>query len=155
EQPRSGSRAKSGAPKDGGRSYFREYIGWLWPFKGTIIAALLLGLLSAMLSLVLPQATKYIIDVILPKRDFAALHILGWSILGVIIVQQGVDLWRNWTTVLLNARIVWRLRARLYQHLLGLPLHQLSDMKTGGIVSRLSGDIDSVTGLLQSSILTP
>lgn len=136
-------------------SYFREYVRWLWPFRLTILAALVLGLMSALMSLVLPQATMYIIDHVLPGRDWGMLHRLGWVMLGVILLQQGIDLARNWTTVKLNARIVWRLRGRLYAHLLGLPLHQLSDIKTGGIVSRLSSDIDSVTGLLQSAILTP
>lgn len=137
------------------RGYFREYLTWLWPFRLTIITAFALGLTSALLSLALPQATMYIIDSVLPSRDLNMLHTLGWLMLGVILFQQGIDLTRNWTTVRLNARVIWRLRGKLYQHLLGLPLHQLADMKTGGIVSRLSGDIDSVTGLMQSAILTP
>jgi ATP-binding cassette subfamily B protein/subfamily B ATP-binding cassette protein MsbA len=39
--------------------------------------------------------------------------------------------------------------------LLHLPLAKLWDMKTGGILSRLTGDVDSTTGLLQMAIMSP
>ena len=40
------------------------------------------------------------------------------------------------------------LRRSLFERLLRLPLPTLWEMKTGGILSRLSGDVDSTTGLL-------
>ena len=35
----------------------------------------------------------------------------------------------------------------MFQRLLHLPLPKLWDMKTGGILSRLTGDVDTTTGL--------
>jgi ATP-binding cassette subfamily B protein/subfamily B ATP-binding cassette protein MsbA len=114
-----------------------------------------LALFAAALSLVPPRATMHIIDVVLPGGDTRTLHLLGGGLLVLIIIQQTCDLLRNWRTAKLNARIVFRLRQKLYEHLLRLPLHELADMKTGGITSRLSGDIDSVSGLVQIAIITP
>src|SRR5206468_9916877 len=42
-----------------------------------------------------------------------------------------------------------------FDRLLHLPLPKLWDMKTGGILSRLTGDIDTTTGLLQMAIVSP
>jgi ATP-binding cassette subfamily B protein len=39
--------------------------------------------------------------------------------------------------------------------LLRLPLPRLWDMKTGGILSRLTGDVDTTTGLLQMAVVSP
>ena len=36
-----------------------------------------------------------------------------------------------------------------------LPLSNVWDMKTGGILSRLTGDIDTTTGLLQMALISP
>jgi ATP-binding cassette subfamily B protein/subfamily B ATP-binding cassette protein MsbA len=47
------------------------------------------------------------------------------------------------------------LRQSLFSRLLHLPLSRLWDMKTGGILSRLSGDIDTTTGLLQMAVVSP
>ena len=135
--------------------YLREYARWLRPFAGAVVGVCSLALVAAVLSLALPRATMHIIDVVLPAGDARTLHTLGGGLLLVILIQQTLDLLRNWRTAKLNARIVFRLRQRLYEHLLRLPLHELSNMKTGGLTSRLSGDIDSVTGLVQMAILTP
>ncbi|MCH7870615.1 MAG: ABC transporter ATP-binding protein [Planctomycetes bacterium] len=137
------------------RRYLREYIGWLRPFALGIGGVLLLAFFSAGLSLILPRATMYIVDVVLPAKDARMLNLLGASLILIIILQQSFDFWRNWSLSRLNSRVVFRLRQRLYAHLLKLPLQKLSEMKTGGIIARLSGDVDSVTGLLQMAIITP
>ena len=47
------------------------------------------------------------------------------------------------------------LRRALFNRLLHLPLPRLWDMKTGGILSRLTGDIETTTGLLQMAVVSP
>lgn len=137
------------------RTYFWEYLAWLRPFRGSIIAVFLLALTTALLSLITPTATMHIVDHVLPARDWTLLHALGGAIFVMILIQQSLDLLKNWQTARLNARVLFRLRQRLFNHLLRLPLHELSDMKTGGITSRLSGDVDSLSGLVQMAIITP
>ncbi len=137
------------------RSYFREYLSWLRPYARSIALVCAFALMASGLSLVLPAATMHIIDDILKAGDYARLHSFGLLLLAVVLVQQLFDWLRHWNTAKLNARIVFRLRQRLFDHLMKLPLHELSDIKTGGITSRLSGDVDSVTGLLQMGIVTP
>ena len=56
---------------------------------------------------------------------------------------------------LLNVRVMLSLRRALFDRLLHLPLPKLWDMKTGGILSRLTGDVDTTTGLLQMAIVSP
>src|SRR5206468_3457592 len=56
---------------------------------------------------------------------------------------------------LLNVRVMLSLRRSLFDRLLHLPLPKLWDMKTGGILSRLTGDVDTTTGLLQMAIVSP
>lgn len=137
------------------RGYLREYAAWLRPFAWRIAGLLAIAMFTSLLSLVLPRATMYIIDVVLPQRRYATLHYLGFGLLVVTLIQQALDLHRHWLGVRLNASLLFRVRQRLYKHLLRLPLHELSNMKTGGITSRLSGDIDAVTGLLRTAIITP
>ncbi|MGE3181681.1 MAG: ABC transporter ATP-binding protein [Phycisphaerae bacterium] len=141
------------------RRYFRDYIGWLWPFRFSILRILIIATATASLSLILPRATMYIVDDVLTRPDrgaaFRLLHLIGIGLLVVITVQQGLDWLRHWSIAVLNARVLTRLRQRLYDHMLRLPLHELSELKTGGITSRLSGDVDSVTGVVQIAIITP
>lgn len=137
------------------KRYFREFIYWLRPFFVAIAIVIALAIVSAVLSLALPSATMKIIDDVLPSRNAPLLHTLGAALLVIVLVQQALDFIRNWGAAKLNARVVFRLRQRLYGHLLRLPLHHIYNIKTGGVTSRLSGDIDALTGMLQMALITP
>lgn len=153
-QPGAPTSAQPAPPKKRG-SYLREYLSWLRPFFGSLAVVFTLAVMTGLLSLVMPRATMYIIDDVLPKHDMGKLHRLGAILLAIVILQQSLDWWRNWRMATLNSRVLFRLRLRLFRHLLRLALHELSQMKTGGIVTRLMSDIDSVTGLLQMAVITP
>src|SRR6202011_3748631 len=56
---------------------------------------------------------------------------------------------------LVNTRVMLVLRRSLFERLLHLPLPKLWEMKTGGILSRLTGDVDTTAGLMQMGIVSP
>ena len=55
----------------------------------------------------------------------------------------------------LNVGVTLSLRRALFERMLRLPLPKLWDMKTGGILSRLTGDVETTTGLLQMALVSP
>jgi ATP-binding cassette subfamily B protein/subfamily B ATP-binding cassette protein MsbA len=66
-----------------------------------------------------------------------------------------MGVFRSWYQQLLNVRVILTLRRALFERLLRLPLAKLSEMKTGGIISRLTDDINTTTGLLQMAVISP
>jgi ATP-binding cassette, subfamily B, bacterial len=169
-------------PKDKAkrRRYLGQYLRWLWPYRWSLASLLTLALLAAALDMVWPLAIKAVIDRILVANPPAGqsagglqsivrhvtssrstgnrlheLNIFGIAILAMICAKQMIDSFRSYRTVVLNAKVVFRLRHRLYERLLNLSLTDLAEMKSGGIVSRLSTDVDSVSGLVQAAVLSP
>ena len=108
-----------------------------------------------------PLFMRFIIDNVLLDEALASgerfrlLNLVGAGFLAVIAVSAGLGVVRDYYQRLLNTRVMLTLRRALYDQMLRLPLAKLWDMKTGGILSRLTGDIDSTTGLLQMAILSP
>ncbi len=143
------------------KHYIRQYRKWLWPFRLRLAIVFSLALLSAVLNLILPAATKYIIDDILPNASFDIAYKLGQlgmvcgGLLALLVFTTGIDTWRSYLMSVLNAKVIFRLRQRLFDRFLRLPLAELSNLKSGGIVSRLSQDTDKVTGLVQMAVITP
>lgn len=137
------------------RRYLRDYLRWLWPFRWRILLIVLAASVATALSMILPWFTMYIVDHVLPARDISLLNRIGLLLLVSIFLMQICDWTRHWRTAQLNARVLALLRQRFYDHLLRQPLHELAELKTGGITSRLSGDVDSVTGVVQVAIITP
>lgn len=143
------------------RHYIRQYRRWLWPYRYFLTLVFGLALLSVVLNLLLPLATKYIVDDVLPKSDVDTatkareLLLVCGAMMGLLVFTTGIDTWRSYLMSLLNAKVIFRLRQRLFDKFLRLPLAELSDLKSGGIVSRLSQDTDKVTGLVQMAVITP
>ena len=143
------------------REYLREYIRWLRPHRYALGAVFCLALIVAGLQMIEPLFIRYIVDhIILNKAlDVPArltrLNVTGAVLLGVIILSHVGGAWKDYRQRLLNVHVMLALRRSLYDRLLHLPLPRLWEMKTGGILSRLTGDVDTTTGLLQMAIVSP
>ncbi|QDV75200.1 ABC transporter ATP-binding protein [Botrimarina mediterranea] len=149
------------ASADERQQYLRQYIEWLWPHRGAVALMMGLALAVATLEVAQPLFMRYVVDNVLlaegltDAERLTKLHVAGIALLLVVIVDRTLDIWKNCQQRLLNLRVIQALRRALFSRLLRLPLGQLTDMKTGGILSRLSGDIDRTTGLLQLAVISP
>ena len=143
------------------RAYLREYFRWLKPHRYAVAGMVVFAALAAGLDMIQPLFMRYIIDRVLLAAglDTAArlsrLNLAGGAFLAVIIFSSLIDASKDYRQRLLNARVMQSLRRSLFQRLLHLPLPRLWDMKTGGLLSRLTGDVETTTGLLQMAIVSP
>ena len=141
--------------------YLRQYIAWLWPHRHAGAVVFVLALVYAGLEMAEPLFMRFIIDRVLlttdldPAARLRRLHVAGSLFVLVVILSNLVNVLRDYRQRLLNTRVMLVLRRSLFDRLLHLPLPKLWDMKTGGILSRLSGDVDTTTGLLQMAIVSP
>jgi ATP-binding cassette, subfamily B, bacterial len=141
------------------RRYLRDYINWLWPYRWALALLFALSFATALLDLIWPMAIKRVIDLLGEPIAWAMkshrLNLYGASVVGLLLAKQLIDTLRGYQSMVLNATMIFRLRKRLFAKLLDLPLTELSDMKSGGITSRLSGDIDSVNNLVNLALINP
>jgi ATP-binding cassette subfamily B protein/subfamily B ATP-binding cassette protein MsbA len=143
------------------RQYMREYLRWLRPHRFAVVAFAFLALLTAGLQMVEPLFMRFIVDQVLLNTALDAasrltrLNLAGAVFLGVIILSNLVNVFKEYRQRLLNTRVMLSLRRSLFDRLIRLPLPKLWEMKTGGILSRLTGDVDTTTGLLQMAVVSP
>jgi ATP-binding cassette subfamily B protein/subfamily B ATP-binding cassette protein MsbA len=159
--PESGDDGKQGLLGGRRREYLREYLRWLWPHRYGVATLFGLALVGTGLQMIEPLFMRFIIDRVLlnTELDTAArlnrLNLAGMTFLAVILLASFVGILRDYRQRLLNTQVMLSLRRSLFDRLLHLPLPRLWDMKTGGILSRLTGDVDTTTGLLQGAIVSP
>jgi ATP-binding cassette, subfamily B, bacterial len=153
--------AEAGASKKNRRRYIRDYLRWLGPHRYAVAAVFLLAVIAGAMQMIEPLFMRFIVDRVLLAKGLAAstrlarLNIAGLTFLLVILVSNGIGALKDYRQRLLNVRVMLTLRRTLFERLLHLPLPTLWDMKTGGILSRLTGDIDTTTGLLQMALISP
>ncbi|HVT82652.1 MAG TPA: ABC transporter ATP-binding protein [Phycisphaerae bacterium] len=158
------------------KKLFAEYRLMLRGYYRPVGMLLVLALIGSLLSLVMPGALKILLDFVakgkslqdipqtawfpklremLPSTDYGSLHL----IIGLLFIAAVLGIALDWLRLLAQQRINYRLagslRTRLHKHLTRLPLSQLADYKTGGIVSRIMGDTDQVVGGVQNAIVNP
>jgi ATP-binding cassette subfamily B protein/subfamily B ATP-binding cassette protein MsbA len=143
------------------REYVREYLRWLRPHRYAVAGVFALALVTAGLQMIEPLFMRFIIDRVLLNQglDAAArmtrLNFGGALFVVVIVLSNLVNLTKDYRQRILNVRVMLSLRRALFERLINLPLPRLWDMKTGGILSRLTGDVDTTTGLMQMAIVSP
>ena len=159
QEPSKAERADGSRSK--GRPYLREYLRWLWPHRHSVGALLLLALTGTALQMLEPLFMRFIVDnVLLNNRlDSAArfnrVNTAGTVFLSLVIGSNLINALKEYRQRAVNARIMIALRRSLLTSFLRLPLPKLWEMKTGGILSRLTGDVDTTTGVLQLTVISP
>jgi ATP-binding cassette subfamily B protein/subfamily B ATP-binding cassette protein MsbA len=143
------------------RKYLREYWRWLQPHRLAVAGVFFFALVVAGLQMIEPLFMRYIIDRVLLNESLdnasrlRQLNLAGAAFLGVIVLSNLLGVIKDYRQRLLNTRVMLSLRRALFDRLLHLPLPQLWEMKTGGILSRLTGDVDTTTGLMQMALISP
>jgi ATP-binding cassette subfamily B protein len=143
------------------REYLREYLTWLRPHWLAVATVFALALLTAGIEMVQPLFMRFIIDKVLLARGLDTggrlwrLQLAGAIYLAVVIASNLLGTLKDYRQRILNVRFMLALREALFDRLLNLPLAKLHDMKTGGILSRLTGDVDTTTGLMQMAVVSP
>ena len=148
------------AKKQKRRGYLRLYARRLWPHWRLVAVLAMLAVLVSVLEIIQPLFARYIFDQVLladlsPEEKMWRLNLVGGAFLALVAITVVLGIVRSWNQRLLNVRVVLTLRRALFERLLKLPLDRLSDMKVGGIISRLTDDINKTSGLMQMAVISP
>lgn len=129
---------------------FREFI---WPRRRLVLLGLILIVISRLAGLVLPGASKYLIDNVIVNADMPMLRLLLMVVAGSILVQA---LTSYWLTQLLSVEaqyLISKLRARVQQKVLSLPISYFDNTKSGVLVSRIMTDVEGVRNLVGTGLV--
>ncbi len=151
---------KSEERKTRRKSYLRAYIRRLWPHWWLVTVLTVLAVLVSALEIVQPLFARYIFDDILladltQEQKFWRLHSVCGLFLVLTLLTRFIGFLRSRWQEVLNNRVILSLRHALFRHLMHLGLDRLADMKVGGIISRLTDDINRTNGLMQMAVISP
>ncbi|WP_114751884.1 ABC transporter ATP-binding protein [Pleomorphovibrio marinus] len=124
----------------------------IWPRKKQIFIGLGLIVISRFSGLVLPWASKYLIDDVIPSDDF---ELLKWLIIAVAVAVtiQAVTSFALTQILSVEAQhLIAKLRARVQGHILKLPIRFFDSAKTGELVSRVMTDVEGVRNLVGTGL---
>ncbi len=126
----------------------------VWPRRKIIAVGLILIVISRLAGLVLPGASKYLMDEVIVNKDFDMLKMLLYAVVGAIILQATTSFLLTRILSVEAQRLISILRAQVQKKILKLPVRFFDEHKSGELVSRIMTDVEGVrnivgTGLVQ------
>lgn len=129
---------------------FKEFI---WPRRKIVFVGLILIVISRLASLVLPGASKYLIDVVIVQKDLHMLKILIAVVAGSIIVQAVTSYLLTKLLSVEAQQLISQLRLKVQKKILSLPISYFDNNKSGALVSRIMSDVEGVRNLIGTGLV--
>lgn len=125
----------------------------IWPRKNILLVGLVLIIISRLASLVLPGASKYLMDDVIGKGNIEMLKIL-LIVVGASIIVQAVTSFLLTKLLSVEAqRLIAILRAKVQKQILKLPIRFFDNNKSGALVSRIMSDVEGVRNLVGTGLV--
>jgi len=125
----------------------------LWPRRGLLAIGLVLILINRLAGLVLPGATKFLIDDVVQKRNIGLLTPLALVAGAAVLVQALTSFSLTQLLSKTAQRVIADLRIRVQAHIGRLPVRYYDANKTGALVSRIMSDVEGVRNLVGTGLV--
>ena len=120
---------------------------WIWhelrDYRRTWAAGMALLAVSRLAGAAAAFATKFLVDGALARHSSRLLHIAVWISLGVL-VQAAASFALTWMIGKRSQRMLARVRARVFAHVLRLPLGTHDHASSGSLASRIFYDSEAL-----------
>jgi ATP-binding cassette, subfamily B, multidrug efflux pump len=131
-------------------SSLKRLFNFIIPYKWAFVGLVLLILLSAALSPLLPLLIQYTIDNVIAKNDQNGLYVALCVMIGLLFIN-GIILYLN--TVMagkLSQNIIHDIRMRVFEKILRLKLKYYDQTQIGKLVTRTVSDVESLSDVFSS-----
>jgi ABC-type multidrug transport system fused ATPase/permease subunit len=116
-------------------AYFLSYLGH---YKKNIAWLSILIVVGGFLEIVLPQLVRFVIDVIVPARDFSLLNIIIVAGFALYLLHAFVRYREQKQIVSLSLNLITEVRRDLFDYHLSLPLSFFERQSSGRLISKLT-----------------
>jgi len=125
----------------------------IWPRKKLLFVGLILIIVNRLSGLVLPGASKYLIDEVINKSNIDLLYTLLFAVAGAVLVQSTTSFLLTRLLSVEAQHLISILRSKVQQHIIYLPVRFFDNTKSGELVSRIMRDVEGVRNLVGTGLV--
>ncbi|MDY7007155.1 MAG: ABC transporter ATP-binding protein [Cyanobacteriota bacterium] len=123
------------------------------PYKTPFFLGILLTIIASFITFFVPQINRYVIDVIIPEKQFNMLPWVAGLILLMSLVGGILSFLQLYAIKIFGENTIKSIRIELYQHLQFLSISYFENQRTGELILRLGRDVEIVGQLLNSNLI--
>jgi subfamily B ATP-binding cassette protein MsbA len=127
-------------------------LGYLKPYRGRMLLAIVALVLSTGASLAFPAIIVQLLDTVTSTHQAGPLNLLAGLLIGIFLLQAVFSFLQSYLLAYIGERIVLDLRTAFYAQLQALSLDFYAVRRVGDLVSRLSSDVTQMRSVLTTTI---
>lgn len=125
----------------------KRFLSYYRPHKVIFIFDMLASLLMAMIGIVYPIITRYMLNELFPQNNYKMLVILSITLLVLYIVRMLLQFFIQYYGHVMGVRMQAQMRSDMFNHLEKLPYKFYDNNETGKIMSRMTNDLMDISEL--------
>ena len=125
----------------------------MWPRRKLLALGLILIVFSRLTGLYPALATKELLDVIVPNKDFQSLIELIIKVVAAIAIQSVTSFFLTKILSVEAQNLISQLRVQVQKKILSLPVSYFDNNKSGALVSRIMSDVEGVRNLIGTGLV--
>jgi ATP-binding cassette subfamily B protein len=122
----------------------RRFFAYYNPHKKLFALDISCAVIIGLLELGFPLAIRWFVDHVLPSRDWGLVWLVTAGLLGIYILNTGLQYIVNYWGHVLGIAIETEMRRRTFEHLQRLSFKFFDNQKTGHLVARITKDLEDV-----------
>jgi ATP-binding cassette subfamily B protein len=131
----------------------RRLLGYLTPYRGYVVLALVLLLIGAAFSLAGPYLVKIAIDEFITFSDYEGLKGIALIYLAFLIIQFFTDGGQSYIMEWIGQHAMFDLRKKLFAHVQSMHPQYFDQNPTGRLLTRVTTDVNALNELFASGVV--
>jgi ATP-binding cassette subfamily B protein len=136
------------------RYIVNRLLTYIKPFKSLVIASVAITIAGSFLGPLRPYLTKVAIDDHIAHGDLKGLTVISIFLAAAIVLDGIKQYITTWLTQIIGQKAVFNLRMDIFAHLQKLPARFYDRNPIGRLITRTTGDVESLNEMLSSGIIT-
>jgi len=136
------------------RRALTRLLPYLKPFTPQLVLVTIFVLIYTVLGLFGPYLMGVAIDTFITGKDPAGLAQIALWMLLVYVLNNAFQAVANWIMARVSQQALKQLRRDLFQHVQSLSIHFFDTHNAGGLMSRLTNDIDAINQAVSQNVTT-
>lgn len=124
----------------------------VWPRRKHLFLGLALIIISRLAGLVLPGASKFLMDDVIPNENTDLLKLLILAVVVAVLIQAVTSYALTQILSVEAQHLIAQLRAKVQRHIIRLPVRFFDNTKTGELVSRIMTDVEGVRNIVGTGL---
>ena len=116
-------------------------------YRGMIFLSAVTSIIMSTLALAMPIVLKFVIDRVLPAKDWGLYFLLSITVIIIYIMRFIMRMVTGWLGTYTCNRVLLDVRQHLFKHLQSLSLRFYEEYRTGKLISNIISDVALISSL--------